>query len=170
MVRSLSARKRALLSSRLLQADLAQALSRRTVTQNDHCVAILARRRHALKADDKSPHSVGGTECGDLSSGFSARPPRASSATQNHERDGSPRQLLSRSWCCRSARFDPRNSQPSRVVTQAAQTTAAAFGGSRSASPCSVAAASERGCGNIGKRSKPFVTLLCHLFTERATS
>ena len=61
----------------------------------------------------------------------------------------------------RSARFDPRDSQPSRVVTQTAQTAAAGFGGSRSVAPCSVAAASERGCGNIGKRSeRPF----CHAF------
>ena len=51
----------------------------------------------------------------------------------------------------RSARFDPHDSQPSRVVTQTAQTTAAGFGRSRSAAPCSVAAASERGCGNMGK-------------------
>ena len=97
------------------------------------------------------------------------------SLTQSIDAVTSPRQLLSRSWCCISARFDPRDSQPSRIVTQTApQTTAGAagfaFGGSRSVAPCSVSAASERGCGNIGKRSDLFVTLLCHLFTQRACS
>ena len=56
------------------------------------------------------------------------------------------------------ARVDSLDLRLSVSVARQAQTTVSAIGGLRLAAPCSVAAASARGCGKGGVRDQPFVT------------
>ena len=56
------------------------------------------------------------------------------------------------------ARVDSLDLRLSASVARQAQTTVSAIGGLRLAAPCSVAAASARGCGKGGVRDQLFVT------------
>ena len=64
------------------------------------------------------------------------------------------------------AHVDSLDLRLSASVARQAQTTVSAIGGLRLAAPCSVAAASARGCGKRGVRDQPEVTLLYHLFVS----
>ena len=56
------------------------------------------------------------------------------------------------------ARVDSPDLRLSASVARQAQTTVSAIGGVRLAAPCSVAAASARGCGKEGVRDQPEVS------------